>query len=338
MPILYGSAFKNKGVQPMLDAVVDFLPSPIDLPPTQGTKPGKDEVIERKPSDDEPFAALAFKVQTDPYVGKLTYLRVYSGTLEKGDTVVNTTKGTQKERLGRLLLMHANNREDLDTIRTGDIVAAVGLKQVTTGDTPRRPTSRSSSRRSSFPSRSSTSPSSPRPRPTRTSSAGRCYSLSEEDPTFRVRTDEETGQTVISGMGELHLEVLVDRMLREFTVDANVGKPQVAYRETIRKTVDQGRGALRPPDRWPAASTATSSSPSSPRAPAGATSSSTRSPAASSPRSTSSRSTPGITRGAHLGRPGRATRSWTCACASPTARTTTSTPRRWPSRSPVRSR
>ena len=208
VPILNGSAFKNKGVQPMLDAVVDFLPSPIDLPPTQGTKPGKDEVIERKPSDDEPFSALAFKILTDPYVGKLTYLRVYSGTLEKGDTVVNTTKGSKKERLGRLLLMHANNREDLDTIRTGDIVAAVGLKQVTTGDTlSARSTSPSSSRRSSSPSRSSTSPSSPRPRPTRTSWAKRALLAVRRGPDVprahrrRDRPDRHLGHGRVAPRG-----------------------------------------------------------------------------------------------------------------------------------------
>src|SRR5580700_5582720 len=239
VPILNGSAFKNKGVQPMLDAVVDFLPSPIDLPPTQGTKPGKDEVIERKPSDDEPFAALAFKVQTDPYVGKLTYLRVYSGTLEKGDTVLNTTRGMKKERLGRLLLMHANNREDLDTIRTGDIVAAVGLKQVTTGDTLSDPGQPIQLETLTFPEPVIHVAVEPKTKADQEKLGKALYALSEEDPTFRVRTDQETGQTVISGMGELHLEVLVDRMLREFSVDANVGKPQVAYRETIRKPVQK---------------------------------------------------------------------------------------------------
>jgi elongation factor G len=239
VPILNGTAFKNKGVQPMLDAVVDFLPSPLDLPPTPGTKPGKEEVLERKPSDDEPFAALAFKIMTDPYVGKLTYLRVYSGTLEKGDTVVNTTKGMKKERLGRLLLMHANNREDLDTIRTGDIVAAVGLKQVTTGDTLSSVDQPIQLETLTFPEPVIHVAVEPKTKADQEKLSKALYALSEEDPTFRVRTDEETGQTVISGMGELHLEVLVDRMLREFAVDANVGKPQVAYRETIRKKVEK---------------------------------------------------------------------------------------------------
>jgi elongation factor G len=239
VPILNGSAFKNKGVQPMLDAVVDFLPSPVDLPPTQGTKPGKEEVLERKPDDAEPFSALAFKIMTDPYVGKLTYLRVYSGTLEKGDTVINTTKGMKRERLGRLLLMHANNREDLDTIRTGDIVAAVGLKQVTTGDTLSDPGQPIQLETLTFPEPVIHVAVEPKTKADQEKLGKALYALSEEDPTFRVRTDQETGQTVISGMGELHLEVLVDRMLREFSVDANVGKPQVAYRETIRKKVEK---------------------------------------------------------------------------------------------------
>jgi elongation factor G len=240
VPILNGSAFKNKGVQPMLDAVVDFLPSPVDLPPTQGTKPGKeDEHLERKADDAEPFSALAFKIMTDPYVGKLTYLRVYSGTLDKGDTVINTTKGSKRERLGRLLLMHANNREDLDTIRTGDIVAAVGLKQVTTGDTLSDPGQPIQLETLTFPEPVIHVAVEPKTKADQEKLGKALYALSEEDPTFRVRTDQETGQTVISGMGELHLEVLVDRMLREFSVDANVGKPQVAYRETIRKKVEK---------------------------------------------------------------------------------------------------
>jgi elongation factor G len=239
VPILNGSAFKNKGVQPMLDAVVDYLPSPLDLPPTHGTKPGKEDEEFRKADDSEPFSALAFKIMTDPYVGKLTYLRVYSGTLEKGDTVINTTKGSKKERLGRLLLMHANNREDLDTIRTGDIVAAVGLKQVTTGDTLSDMDKPIQLENLVFPEPVIHVAVEPKTKADQEKLSKALYSLSEEDPTFRVRTDEETGQTVISGMGELHLEVLVDRMLREFSVDANVGKPQVAYRETVRKKVEK---------------------------------------------------------------------------------------------------
>jgi elongation factor G len=238
IPVLCGSAFKNKGVQPMLDAVVDFLPSPIDLPPTVGTVPGKEDPLERKPSDDEPFSALAFKIMTDPYVGKLTYLRVYSGTLEKGATVTNTTKD-RKERLGRLLQMHANNREDLETIHTGDIIAAVGLKQTTTGDTLSDSNHRIQLEALVFPEPVIHVAVEPKTKVDQEKLSKALFSLSEEDPTFRVRSDQETGQTVISGMGELHLEVLVDRMLREFSVDANVGKPQVAYRETVRQKVDK---------------------------------------------------------------------------------------------------
>jgi elongation factor G len=239
VPILNGTAFKNKGVQPLLDAVTDFLPAPTDLPPTVGTKPGTDIEVTRKAEDSEPFSALAFKIMTDPYVGKLTYLRVYSGSLQKGDTVINTTKGSKKERLGRLLQMHANNREDRDSIYTGDIVAAVGLKQVTTGDTLSDMDSPIQLETLVFPEPVIHVAVEPKTKADQEKLSKALYSLSEEDPTFRVRTDEETGQTVISGMGELHLEVLVDRMLREFSVDANVGKPQVAYRETIRKTVEK---------------------------------------------------------------------------------------------------
>jgi elongation factor G len=239
VPILCGTAFKNKGVQPMLDAVVDFLPSPLDLPPTTGTVPGKEEVLTREVSDDAPFSALAFKIMTDPYVGKLTYLRVYSGTFEKGGTLTNTTKGNKKERIGRLLQMHANTREDKDVCRTGDIIAAVGLKNTTTGDTLSDPDHPILLEALEFPEPVIHVAVEPKTKADQDKLSKALYALSEEDPTFRVRTDEETNQTVISGMGELHLEVLVDRMLREFSVDANVGKPQVAYRETIRKTVEK---------------------------------------------------------------------------------------------------
>jgi elongation factor G len=239
VPILCGSAFKNTGVQPMLDAVVDFLPSPLDIPPTVGLKPGKaEEEVVREPKDDAPFSALAFKIMTDPYVGKLTYLRVYSGTLEKGGTVENTTKG-KKERIGRLLQMHANSREDVDVVRTGDIIAAVGLKQTTTGDTLSDPGNPVILEALEFPEPVIHVAVEPKTKADQDKLSKALYSLSEEDPTFRVRSDEETNQTVISGMGELHLEVLVDRMLREFSVDANVGKPQVAYRETIRNKVEK---------------------------------------------------------------------------------------------------
>ncbi len=239
IPILCGSAFKNKGVQPMLDAVVDYLPSPLDIPVTVGTLPRKeDEFVERPASDDAPFSALAFKIMTDPYVGKLTYLRVYSGTLTKGSGVLNSTKD-RKERVGRILQMHANTREDLDAVFAGDIVAVVGLKGTTTGDTLCDPDQPVVLESLTFPEPVIHVAVEPKTKADQDKLSKALYALSEEDPTFRVQSDEETGQTVISGMGELHLEVLVDRMLREFSVDANVGKPQVAYRETVRKTVEK---------------------------------------------------------------------------------------------------
>ncbi len=239
VPVLCGSAFKNKGVQPMLDAVVDYLPSPLDIPPAVGHRPRKeDEEVDRAADDSAPFAALAFKIMTDPYVGKLTYARIYSGTLAKGSTVLNSTKD-RKERVGRILQMHANSREDLDGAFAGDIVALVGLKQTTTGDTLSDPADPVVLESLTFPEPVIHVAVEPKPKADQDKLSKALYALSEEDPTFRVQTDEETGQTVISGMGELHLEVLVDRMLREFNVDANVGKPQVAYRETVRKTVEK---------------------------------------------------------------------------------------------------
>ncbi len=239
VPVLCGSAFKNKGVQPMLDAVIDYLPSPLDLPPTQGTRPNHlEDIEERKADDSDAFSALAFKVMTDPYVGKLTYIRVYSGTLTKGSTVSNSTKD-KKERIGRILQMHANERVDKDAIFAGDIMAVVGLKNTTTGDTLCDPAHPIVLEALEFPEPVIHVAVEPKTKADQDKLSKALYSLSEEDPTFRVRSDEETGQTVISGMGELHLEVLVDRMLREFSVDANVGKPQVAYRETIRKPVEK---------------------------------------------------------------------------------------------------
>jgi elongation factor G len=238
VPVLCGSAFKNKGVQPLLDAVVDYLPSPVDVPPTKGTDLRGTTELVREARDDEPFAALAFKIMSDPYVGKLTYLRVYSGTLEKGTTVLNSTKD-RKERIGRILQMHANHREDKDVIFTGDIVAVVGLKSTTTGDTLCDPAHPIVLESLEFPEPVIHVAVEPKTKADQDKLAKALYALAEEDPTFRVRTDEETGQTVISGMGELHLEVLVDRMLREFKVDAHVGKPQVAYRETIRDAVSR---------------------------------------------------------------------------------------------------
>jgi elongation factor G len=237
--VLCGSAFKNKGVQPMLDAVIDYLPSPLDLPPTQGTRPNHPEDIEeRKADDSEAFSALAFKVMTDPNVGKLTYIRVYSGALTKGSTVSNSTKD-KKERVGRILQMHANHRVAQEAIFTGDIMAVVGLKNTTTGDTLCDPARPIVLEKLEFPEPVIHVAVEPKTKADQDKLSKALFSLSEEDPTFRVRSDEETGQTVISGMGELHLEVLVDRMLREFRVDANVGKPQVAYRETIRNSVEK---------------------------------------------------------------------------------------------------
>ncbi len=235
VPILCGSAFKNKGVQPMLDAVVDFLPSPLDIRPAQGTNLKGDEVIERPADENGPFAALAFKIVADPF-GKLTYFRVYSGSINKGDEVYNSTK-ERKERLGRILLMHANQREDLDVAMAGDIVAGLGFKDTTTGDTLCDRGNPIVLERMIFPEPVIHVAIEPKTKDDQDKLGKALKSLSDEDPTFRVRTDEETNQTVISGMGELHLEILVDRMQREFNVDATVGKPQVAYRETVTKTV-----------------------------------------------------------------------------------------------------
>ncbi|HZT66553.1 MAG TPA: elongation factor G [Acidimicrobiales bacterium] len=238
VPVLCGSAFKNKGVQPMLDAVIDFLPSPLDVPPIKGTDVKGIDELERPADDAAPFAALAFKIMTDPYVGRLTYFRVYSGTLQKGSTVLNSTKD-RKERIGRILQMHANHREDKEAIFAGDIVAAVGLKNTTTGDTLCDPDQTIILESMEFPEPVIHVAVEPKTKADQDKLGKALYSLSEEDPTFQVHTDEETGQTVISGMGELHLEVLVDRMLREFKVDAHVGKPQVAYRETVTQPVQK---------------------------------------------------------------------------------------------------
>tara|TARA_B100001146_G_scaffold223759_1_gene239301 strand:- start:318 stop:2249 length:1932 start_codon:yes stop_codon:yes gene_type:complete len=240
VPILTGSAFKNKGVQPLLDAVIDYLPSPLDLPPVEGVHPRSGDTVERCADDEEPFAALAFKIMTDPHVGKLIYFRVYSGSLDKGSAVLNTRSGS-KERIGRILEMHANNREDRDEVRTGDIVAGIGLKNTRTGDTLCSPNHPIVLEQLEFPEPVIHVAVEPRSKADQDKMSKALGALAEEDPTFSVRTDDETGQTIIGGMGELHLEVLVDRMLREFRVDANVGRPQVAYRETITKTVDNLR-------------------------------------------------------------------------------------------------
>ena len=236
VPILCGSAFKNKGVQPMLDAVVDFLPSPLDIAPATGENVRGDEQLVRKADENGPFAALAFKIVADPF-GKLTYFRVYSGTINKGDEVYNSTK-ERRERLGRILLMHANQREDLDVAMAGDIVAGLGFKETTTGDTLCDRNDPIILERMIFPEPVIHVAIEPKTKDDQDKLGKALKSLSDEDPTFRVRTDEETAQTVISGMGELHLEILVDRMMREFNVEATVGKPQVAYRETITKKVE----------------------------------------------------------------------------------------------------
>ncbi|MBS1847140.1 MAG: elongation factor G [Actinobacteria bacterium] len=237
VPVLCGSSFKNKGVQPLLDAVVDYLPSPIDIPAIKGNDPKSGADIERHPDPKEPFAALAFKIVGDPH-GKLTYFRVYSGKLEKGSQVLNT-RSDSKERVGRLLLMHANQREDLEFVEAGDIVAGIGLKNTRTGDTLCDPANPIVLEELEFPEPVIQLAVEPKTKDDQDKLSKALYSLSEEDPTFRVHTDEETGQTVIAGMGELHLEVIVDRMLREFNVDATVGKPQVAYRETITQKVEK---------------------------------------------------------------------------------------------------
>src|SRR5918996_5934421 len=235
-PVLCGSAFKNKGVQPLLDAIIDYLPSPLDVPPIEGTAVGSRDALARETKDDAPFSALAFKIMSDPYVGRLTYFRVYSGTLRAGAHIYNST-ADRKERVGRILQMHANHREDKEAVFAGDIVAAVGLKHTTTGDTLCDPSEPIVLEKMTFPAPVISVAIEPKTKADQEKLSTALSKLSDEDPTFLVKFEEETGQTVISGMGELHLEVLVDRLTREFNVGANVGKPQVAYRETIRKPV-----------------------------------------------------------------------------------------------------
>jgi elongation factor G len=235
-PVLTGSALKNKGVQPLLDAVVDFLPSPADIAAVQGIDPESEKPLTRRAADDEPFSALAFKIMNDAFVGQLTFFRVYSGTLDAGSTVYNATKG-KRERIGRLLRMHANKREDIKTIEAGNIAAAVGLRVTTTGDTLCDEKHPILLERMQFANPVISQAIEPRTKADQDKMGLALSRLSVEDPTFRVHTDEETGQTIISGMGELHLEIIVDRMRREFKVEANVGKPQVAYRETITLSV-----------------------------------------------------------------------------------------------------
>ncbi len=237
--VLCGSAFKNKGVQPMLDAVIDYLPSPLDVPPAEGHAPNKeDELITRKPSTDEPFSALAFKVATHPFFGKLTYVRVYSGTVESGSQVINATKG-KKERLGKLFQMHSNKENPVERASAGHIYAVIGLKDTTTGDTLSDPNQQIVLESMTFPDPVIEVAIEPKTKSDQEKLGTAIQKLAEEDPTFKVHLDQETGQTVIGGMGELHLDILVDRMRREFKVEANVGKPQVAYRETIKRKVEK---------------------------------------------------------------------------------------------------
>ena len=238
VPVVCGTSYRNKGVQKLLDAIVDYMPAPTDIPPIKGVNPNTDEEEDRKASDEEPFSALAFKIMTDPYVGRLSFFRVYSGTLNTGSAVLNSTKN-QKERMGRILQMHANHREDIETVYSGDIAAAVGLKNTTTGDTlcdEKHPVILESME---FPDPVIRVAIEPKTKAGQEKMGIALMKLAEEDPTFKTYTDEETGQTIIAGMGELHLEIIVDRLLREFKVEANVGAPQVAYKETIKKAVQQ---------------------------------------------------------------------------------------------------
>jgi elongation factor G len=238
IPVTCGTSYRNKGVQKLLDAIVDYMPAPTDIPPIRGVNPKTDKEEERKSDDAEPFSALAFKIMTDPYVGRLSFFRVYSGTLNTGSAVLNSTKG-QRERMGRILQMHANHREDIETVYSGDIAAAVGLKHTTTGDTlcdEKHPIILESME---FPEPVIRVAIEPKTKVGQEKMTVALMKLAEEDPTFKTYTDEETGQTIIAGMGELHLEIIVDRLLREFKVEANVGAPQVAYKETIKKAVDQ---------------------------------------------------------------------------------------------------
>ena len=237
VPVCCGTAYRNKGVQKLLDAIVDYMPSPVDIPPIDGVDPETGEETVRHSSDTEPFSALAFKIATDPFVGKLCFFRVYSGTVDAGATVYNSTKG-KSERMGRILMMHANHRQDIETCYAGDIAAAVGLKQTTTGDTLCDPKHEVILESMEFPEPVIRVAIEPKTKASQEKMGIALAKLAEEDPTFKTYTDEETGQTIIAGMGELHLEIIVDRLLREFKVEANVGKPQVAYRETIRKNVD----------------------------------------------------------------------------------------------------
>ena len=288
--VICGSAFKNKGVQPMLDAVVDYLPSPLDIPAMEGLDVSKADPtpITRPAADDAPFASLAFKIMTDPFVGQLTFLRVYSGVLTAGSSAFNATKG-KTERIGRLLKMHANKREEIKEVYAGDIAAAVGLKSVTTGDTICEEKQPVLLEAMDFPQPVISLAIEPKTKADQEKLGQGLAKLMAEDPTFRVKSDPETGQTVISGMGELHLEIIVDRLKREFNVEASVGKPQVAYKETFTRAV-RGRGPLHQADRRPRPVRPRQDQADPARSRARASSSSTRSSAARSRASSSSRS------------------------------------------------
>ena len=307
VPIVCGTSYKNKGVQKLLDAIVDYMPSPLDIPPITGTVPKTDEVEHRSADDSEPFSALAFKIMTDPYVGRLAFFRVYSGTIEAGKSVLNSTKG-QRERLGRILLMHANHREDITQVYSGDIAAAVGLKNTTTGDTlcdEKNPIVLESME---FPEPVIRVAIEPKTKAGQEKVDIALAKLAEEDPTFKAYTDEETGQTIIAGMGELHLEIIVDRLLREFRVEANVADLRFPIRRPSPRPLRWTRATRARPAAK--ASLHTSSSRSSPTSPARVTSSSTRSPAVQSRKSLSPvwiRASRARCRPACL----RATRSWT---------------------------
>ena len=331
IPVVCGTSYRNKGVQKLLDAIVDYMPAPTDIPAIEGINPKTDEEDKREPSDDEPFSALAFKIMTDPYVGRLSFFRVYSGTLNTGSSVLNSTKNV-RERMGRILQMHANHREDIETVYSGDIAAAVGLKNTTTGDTlcdEKHPIILESME---FPEPVIRVAIEPKTKAGQEKMGIALMKLAEEDPTFKTYTDEETGQTIIAGMGELHLEIIVDRLLREFKVEANVARRRSPIRRpsprpSIRTPSMPARAAVR-------ASTVTSRSTLSPTSPARATSSSTPRSAAAFPRSISPRSMP-VSR-ARCSRACSPVIRWsTSRSRYTTAPTTRSTPRRWRSRSPA---
>ena len=285
VPVTCGTSYKNKGVQKLLDAIVDYMPAPTDIPPIKGVNPETEEEEVRHSSDDEPFSALAFKIATDPFVGKLCFFRVYSGTIEAGSTVYNSVKDSN-ERMGRIVQMHANDRKDIDKVYAGDIAAAVGLKNTTTGDTLCDDKHPIILETMEFPDPVIRVAIEPKTKAGQEKMGIALAKLAEEDPTFKTYTDEETGQTIIAGMGELHLEIIVDRLLREFKVEANVGKPQVSYKETITQA-RRPWTRVRPPDRRPRPVRARQAHASSPTSPARATSSSTTSWAARSPRNIS---------------------------------------------------